>query len=156
MEYTFIKRGDGYTLDSRFPKQLNGIITPQEFNSIVNGFNSTIRRLPLFLYIVLPVLAFLIFIVKFFGLSFLQFLIVMGVILAFDLGILIIIIIFYIVNKVRFGDYIKSLNLEYKYRSISFSSASFFLFKIKMHYNIVANCPPTSETSPLIASVHNV
>ncbi|KAM9987259.1 hypothetical protein ACTFIY_011654 [Dictyostelium cf. discoideum] len=160
-EYTFIKKGDGYTLDSKFPKQLNGVITQQEFDSIIQQFHSTINRLPVLLYIVLPVLAFLVFIVKFFGLSFIQFLVVMGVILAFDLGILIFIIVFYIVNKVKFGDLIKSLNEQYQHRSISFSSASFFLFKIKMRYNIigVANHTPfgpTSETSPLIASIHNV
>ncbi|KAM9960929.1 hypothetical protein ACTFIW_010089 [Dictyostelium discoideum] len=160
-EYTFINRGDGYTLDSKFPNQLNGVITHQEFNSIIQEFHSKINRLPVLLYIVLPVLIFLIFIVKFLGLSFLHFLVVMGIILAFDLGILIFIIVFHIVNKVKFGGLIKSLNQQYQYRSISFSSASFFLFKIKMHYNVmgVANHTPfgpTSETSPLIASVHNV
>ncbi|KAM9991333.1 hypothetical protein ACTFIZ_004725 [Dictyostelium cf. discoideum] len=159
-EYTFIKKGDGYTLDSKFPNQLNGVITQQEYNSIIQGFHSTVKRLPVLLYLVLPVLAFLIFIVRFFGLSFLQFLVVMGVILAFDLGILIFIIVFYIVNKVKFGDFINSLNQQYQHRSISFSSPSFFLFKIKMHYNTigVANGTPfgpTSETSPLIA-YHNV
>ncbi|KAN0043379.1 hypothetical protein ACTA71_011031 [Dictyostelium dimigraforme] len=162
-EYTFIKKSDGYTLDSRFPNQLKGVITPQEFNEIVAGFSSTVRRLPLLVYIILPVLAFLIFIVKFFGLSFVQFLIVMGIILAFDLGILIFIIVFYIINKFRFGDFIESLNQKYQYRSISFSSPSFFLFKIKIHYNTgvtTKNFPfnhnQTSENLPLMANVHNV
>ncbi|KAK5576094.1 hypothetical protein RB653_007232 [Dictyostelium firmibasis] len=159
-EYNFIARGDGYTLDSIFPKQLNGVMTPKEFSDILDGFHSKVKRLPPIIYIILPIMALLIFLVRFFSLGFLQFLIIMAILLAIDLVVLIFIIVIYIINKIRFKGLIQSLNDQYQYRSISFYSASLLFFKLKMHYpDFIQTGAVTpggdsfiTENSPLIIS----
>ncbi|KAM9966963.1 hypothetical protein ACTFIR_007198 [Dictyostelium discoideum] len=142
-----------YTIDrftSKYPpKELKGIISAQEFGDTVNEFKSKVKRMPIIVPLAIMVVSILCIIIKYIKLNNTQYLKGMGVLLGIDFSILAFVLIFYISNKVELNRLINSLNQQYQYRYISFSSSSLIGFELKMTYDS-ASKNSTSETSSLI------
>ncbi|KAM9965449.1 hypothetical protein ACTFIW_005265 [Dictyostelium discoideum] len=146
-EYTIGK----FTSKNPLPIELKGIISAQEFGDTVNDFKLKIKRMPILVPLAIMVVSILCIIIRYIKLNDTLYLKGMGFLIGIEFSILAFVLIFYISNKVELNRLIYSLNQQYQYRYISFSSSSLFGFELKMTYDRNgASKNSTSETSSLI------
>ncbi|KAM9956038.1 hypothetical protein ACTFIW_002250 [Dictyostelium discoideum] len=133
LEFKIIYKDGKYLFDEKFPNQLNGVITPQEYSMVINGLHSRLKSVSFFIYLLFALVSCLLFLCRLFKLSFVPFITIIIVTSVVDLALIIYCIVFVAYNSNKYRRFIKRLNEQFQGRSISFSSPR-ILFKFRIHY----------------------